>query len=61
MLTVSEFQQHTGHKYSEPLYDFLRKIKIHVKTEDQNSILIIFLEVTGKILYALSPDDQVDR
>lgn len=50
-LTVNEFQQQTGHKYSEPLYDFLRKIKLYFKTEDQNSVLIIFLEVASKILY----------
>ena len=51
-LTVPEFQQQTGHKYSEPLYDFLRKIKRYLKTEDQNSILIVFLEVASKIHYA---------
>ncbi|WP_221392900.1 transposase [Dyadobacter sp. NIV53] len=51
-LTVNDFQQQTGHKYSEPLYDFLRKVKLYLKSEDQNSILIIFLEVASKILYA---------
>ncbi len=51
-LTVAELQQQTGHKYSEPLYDFLRKIKRYLKTEDQNSILIVFLEVASKVRYA---------
>jgi len=51
-LSVSEFQQQTGHRYSEPLYDFLRKIKLYLKTEDQNNILIVFLEVASKVLYA---------
>ena len=47
-LKVEEFQQQTGHKYSEPLYDFLKKIKIYLKTNDQNSILIDFLEVVNE-------------
>lgn len=51
-LTVEEFQEKTGHKYSEPLYDFLRKIKRYVKTEDQNAILIVFLEVASSVHYA---------
>lgn len=51
-LSVSEFQQQTGHRYAEPLYDFLRKIKGYSKTEDQNSILIVFLEVASKVLHA---------
>ncbi|MCF2489294.1 transposase [Dyadobacter sp. CY347] len=46
-LSIAEFQLQTGHKYSEPLYDFLRKIKAYIKTEDQNSILITFLEVAS--------------
>jgi hypothetical protein len=48
-LTVAELQQQTGHKYSEPLYDFLRKIKVHLKTEDQNDVLVVFSEVADKI------------
>ena len=51
-LSIEEFQQQTGHKYSEPLYDFLRKIKLYLKTNDQNSILIDFLEVANKKFYA---------
>jgi len=47
-LTIEEFQQQTGHKYSEPLYDFLRKIKSYLKTQDQHSILIDFVEVANK-------------
>ena len=51
-LTVLEFQQQTRHKYIDPLYDFLKKVKSYVKTEDKNSILINFLEVASKVLYA---------
>ncbi|MCE7043317.1 transposase [Dyadobacter sp. CY312] len=47
-LTIEEFQQQTGHKYSEPLYDFLRKIKSYLKTNDQHSILIDFVEAANK-------------
>ena len=47
-LTVEEFQQQTGHKYSEPLYDFLRKIRLYLKTSNQNSILIDFIEVVNE-------------
>lgn len=47
-LTIDEFKQQTGHKYSEPLYDFLRKIKSFTKTHDQSSILIDFVEVANK-------------
>lgn len=46
-LKIEEFQELTGHKYSEPLYDFLRKIKFYLKNNDQNAILIDFLEVVN--------------
>ncbi|MCF2492862.1 transposase [Dyadobacter chenhuakuii] len=56
-LSVAEFQIETGHKYSEPLYDFLRKVKVYLKTEDQNSILITFLEVASASLHNSSADN----
>lgn len=46
-LSVAEFQQQTGHKYSEPLYDFMRKIRQQLSIEEQNTILITFLEVAS--------------
>lgn len=48
-LTVAELQQQTGHKYSEPLYDFLRKIKGYSKSENPNAALLVFSEVAGKM------------
>jgi hypothetical protein len=47
-LKIEEFQQLTGHKYSEPLYDFLKKVKNYLKTNDQNGILIDFIEVVNQ-------------
>jgi DNA-directed RNA polymerase subunit RPC12/RpoP len=47
-LTVEELQRQTGHKYSDPLYDFLRKIKLYLKTQDQHSILLEFIEVANR-------------
>lgn len=47
-LTVEEFQRQTGHKYYEPLWDFLRKVKEHLKANEQNAILIDFLEVVNR-------------
>lgn len=50
-LTVEELQQHTGHKYSEPLYDLLRKIKLYLKEHDRDTILIGFLEVANQKIF----------
>ncbi|REA61529.1 transposase [Dyadobacter luteus] len=50
-LTVEEFQKHTGHKYTEPLYDLLRKIKTYVRNNDPNSILIDFIEVANQKIF----------
>jgi hypothetical protein len=47
-LRVDEFKLYTGHKYSEPLYDFIRKIKLYLNNSDQNAILINFIEVISK-------------
>lgn len=50
-LSIEEFREQTGHKYNEPLYDFLRKIKSFTRTHDQNSILINFVEVANRKLH----------
>lgn len=47
-LSIEEFRAQTGHKYNEPLYDFLRKIKAFTRTHDQQSILINFVEVANR-------------
>ncbi len=51
-LTIPELQQHTAHRYSEPLYDFLRKIRHHLSVEEQNDMLITFLEVASEAAHA---------
>ena len=53
-VSIEEFQQKTGHKYSEPLYDFLKKIKLYLNTNDRNSILIDFFEVANRTFYLQS-------
>ena len=47
-VSIEEFQQKTGHKYSEPLYDFLKKIKLYLSTDDRSSILSDFFEVANR-------------
>ncbi|TLU99530.1 transposase [Dyadobacter luticola] len=46
-LSISEFQRHTEHKYSEPLYDFLRRIRVHLSLSERNALLITFLEIAS--------------
>lgn len=48
-LTVAELQQQTGHKYSEPLYDFLRKVKAYSRDENPNAALLVFSDVASKV------------
>lgn len=43
--TIQEFQEQTGHKYYEPLYDFVRKVKAFLAANDQNAILIDLVEL----------------
>lgn len=38
-LTLEEFKAQTGHKYYEPLYDFLKKIKNHLRSGEQGATL----------------------
>ena len=52
--TIQEFQDETGHKYYEPLYDFVRKIKTYLHENDQNRILIDFVEILNQQLLVKS-------
>jgi hypothetical protein len=45
--TLHEFQVQTGHKYYEPLYDFVRKVKLYLNSNDPNAILIDMVELFG--------------
>lgn len=47
-VTITELQESTEHKYYEPLWTFLRKIKEYVKENDQQEILIHFVEVMNQ-------------
>ena len=46
--TIEEFQEQTGHKYYEPLYDFVRKVKAYLNANQQSSVLIDFVEVMNQ-------------
>ena len=37
-LTLDEFQKHTGHKYYEPLWEFLNKLKINLDEKERSLI-----------------------
>jgi hypothetical protein len=45
-LTIDDFQKYTGHKYYDPLWVFLRKIKIYIK--EDNAVLLDFVEVVNQ-------------
>lgn len=47
-LSIDDFQKHTGHKYADPLWDFLRKIRNYIKGNNQNTVLIDFVEVVNQ-------------
>ena len=47
-LTLDEFQKHTGHKYYEPLWEFLNKLKINLDEKERNLILNTYSEVLSK-------------
>jgi hypothetical protein len=53
ILSIEEFQRQTGHKYFDPLSDFLRKIKNYVKQGEKGVLLIEFVEIVNQhfILY----------
>ena len=59
VLSIEEFQRHTGHKYSDPLWDFLRKIKKYIKENDQNIVLLDFMEVVNLNLSKSKLNTQV--
>ncbi len=44
-LTLEEFQKQTGHKYYDPLWDFLRKIKNYMKHPEQSAATNNFMAV----------------
>ena len=52
--SVQEFQNETGHKYYEPLYDFARKIRQYLNENDPNKLHIDFLEILNNQLYLQS-------
>jgi hypothetical protein len=47
-LTLDEFQKHTGHKYYEPLWEFLNKLKINLDEKERTLILTTYSEVLSK-------------
>jgi hypothetical protein len=47
-LTLEEFQQVSGHKYYDPLYDFIKRIKIFLKNDTDDSIKTIFEETVNE-------------
>jgi hypothetical protein len=47
-LSIEEFKVQTGHKYYEPLYDFLKKMKNYIKSGEQNVVFSDFDEVVNQ-------------
>lgn len=48
VLRTEELKEHTNHKYYEPLYDFLRKIKTYMRDHEGDNIVSLGLEVSNK-------------
>lgn len=46
-VTIEEFQKETKHKYYEPLWEYLYKVKNYFKTEDSTKMAGDFIEVTN--------------
>jgi len=46
-VTIEEFKKQTKHKYYEPLWEYLHKIKGHFKQEDSTKMEIDFIEITN--------------
>lgn len=46
-VTIEEFQKQTQHKYYEPLWEYLHKIKSHFKSEELSKMEGDFIEVTN--------------
>ncbi len=47
-LTLDEFQKHTGHKYYEPLWEFLNKLKINLDEQQRALILSTYSDILSK-------------
>ncbi|MBC7487951.1 MAG: transposase [Cytophagaceae bacterium] len=47
-LTLDEFQKHTGHKYYEPLWEFLNKLKINLDESERGLILSTYSDILSK-------------
>jgi hypothetical protein len=58
-VSIEEFQKQTEHKYYEPLWDFLRRIKKYLNENEQGTVVIDFLEVVYQffITHANNDDD----
>ncbi len=39
-ITIEEFQRETRHRYYQPLWDFIRKVKNYIVQEERNTVLI---------------------
>jgi hypothetical protein len=48
ILSIADFQKYTGHKYFDPLCDFLRKIKNYIKESDRGALLIDFMDIVNE-------------
>lgn len=56
-LTIDDFQKYTGHKYYDPLWVFLRKIKSYIKdNEHDNAVLLDFVEVVNQYFVHYNED-----
>ena len=51
-VTTEEFQKQTQHKYYEPLWDFLRKIKKYFKEDTHNVISTQVRDLTEEYVYS---------
>ena len=59
-LTLDEFQKATGHKYYEPLWEFLNKLKINLDEKERSLILLHYSEALSKrFRLGLAIDDTV--
>ncbi|HSZ71613.1 MAG TPA: IS1595 family transposase [Cytophagaceae bacterium] len=59
-LTLDEFQKATGHKYYEPLWEFLNKLKSHLDEKERNVILLQYSATLNKrFRLGLSVDDTL--
>ncbi|MDB5273016.1 MAG: transposase [Chitinophagaceae bacterium] len=58
-LTLDDFQKHTGHKYYEPLWEFLNKLKINLDEKERTLILSTYSDVLGKRFHSGLITDNV--